>query len=640
VTTANTALSNSNTAVSTANQAATNASSAVSTANTASTGSTAAQSTANSALATANSALATANDALSDSALALTTANTATDEAADATAFATAANSNALEAVAIANSATAAVANAILYDTVANTAAIPTSPSNNDAVEVVDSTGIESFTPLTGLPPGFVGLSALSVRLVYSNASSAWIWIQYYPNDPEARYLAKTGGLMTGQIFGDNSTSLSTPAYAFDGDGNTGIGRTGADELALVTGGVARLTADAAGNINVSGGLSKNGTDVVITTDARLVDMRTPTDGSVTNVKVAVGAAIDKAKISGTAITAADTGTITSAMIADGTIVNADISTTAAIDNSKLATSGVAAGTYGSSSLIPSFTVNDKGLITSATTNSLPAGIVTTSDTGTVTNTMLAGSIDKTKVTGTAITAADTGTVTSTMLADGSILNAAVNNSAAIEGTKISPNFGAQNVITTGTATASSFNGSGASLTALNASNLDSGTIPDARFPATLPAVSGVNLTGIAPFPAGTTMLFVQTNAPTGWTKSTTHNNKALRVVSGTADSGGTTPFTSVFASRTPSGSVGGSVSNTTLAVSQMPSHTHSYTTRAFLLSYGGGANQQTNTSTSTPSTGAAGGGGAHNHGFTGSFTGTAMDFAVQYVDVIIATKD
>lgn len=36
--------------------------------------------------------------------------------------------------------------------------------------------------------------------------------------------------------------------------------------------------------------------------------------------------------------------------------------------------------------------------------------------------------------------------------------------------------------------------GSGAGLTALNASELASGTMPDARFPATLPAVSGVNL--------------------------------------------------------------------------------------------------------------------------------------------------
>ncbi len=38
---------------------------------------------------------------------------------------------------------------------------------------------------------------------------------------------------------------------------------------------------------------------------------------------------------------------------------------------------------------------------------------------------------------------------------------------------------------------------SGANLTALNAGNLDSGTIPNARFPATLPAASGVNLTAL-----------------------------------------------------------------------------------------------------------------------------------------------
>ena len=38
---------------------------------------------------------------------------------------------------------------------------------------------------------------------------------------------------------------------------------------------------------------------------------------------------------------------------------------------------------------------------------------------------------------------------------------------------------------------------SGANLTSLNASNLGSGTVPDARFPATLPAVSGANLTNV-----------------------------------------------------------------------------------------------------------------------------------------------
>ncbi len=47
------------------------------------------------------------------------------------------------------------------------------------------------------------------------------------------------------------------------------------------------------------------------------------------------------------------------------------------------------------------------------------------------------------------------------------------------------------------TVTASGFSGSGASLTALNASQLTSGTVPDARFPATLPVLNGSNLTNL-----------------------------------------------------------------------------------------------------------------------------------------------
>ena len=54
-----------------------------------------------------------------------------------------------------------------------------------------------------------------------------------------------------------------------------------------------------------------------------------------------------------------------------GTIDNADISSSAAIANSKLATSGVTAGTYGSSSAIPAITVNDRGIVTSATTSAI-----------------------------------------------------------------------------------------------------------------------------------------------------------------------------------------------------------------------------------------------------------------------------
>jgi plastocyanin len=48
-----------------------------------------------------------------------------------------------------------------------------------------------------------------------------------------------------------------------------------------------------------------------------------------------------------------------------------------------------------------------------------------------------------------------------------------------------------------GLLTATSFSGVGTSLTALNATQLTSGTVPNARFPATLPAASGVNLTAL-----------------------------------------------------------------------------------------------------------------------------------------------
>ena len=48
-----------------------------------------------------------------------------------------------------------------------------------------------------------------------------------------------------------------------------------------------------------------------------------------------------------------------------------------------------------------------------------------------------------------------------------------------------------------GLLTAISFSGAGSLITALNATELTSGTIPDARFPATLPAAGGANLTAL-----------------------------------------------------------------------------------------------------------------------------------------------
>jgi hypothetical protein len=52
--------------------------------------------------------------------------------------------------------------------------------------------------------------------------------------------------------------------------------------------------------------------------------------------------------------------------------------------------------------------------------------------------------------TGTVITTGDTGVITSAMLVDGAIVDADINASAAIAGTKIAPNFGGQNITTSG----------------------------------------------------------------------------------------------------------------------------------------------------------------------------------------------
>lgn len=82
----------------------------------------------------------------------------------------------------------------------------------------------------------------------------------------------------------------------------------------------------------------------------------------------------------------------------------------------------------------------------------------------------------------------------------------------------------------TGVCTATTFSGSGASLTNLDASDLASGTIPDARFPATLPAVSGANLTNVS---AGKILQIVQehdSSFPRLQTNSTTFTSSSFKV--------------------------------------------------------------------------------------------------------------
>jgi hypothetical protein len=149
-------------------------------------------------------------------------------------------------------------------------------------------------------------------------------------------------------------------------------------------------------------------------------------------------------------------------------------------------------------------------------------------------------------------------------------------------------------------------------------------------------------------FTSGTVMLFAQTAAPTGWTKNTsTGDNTALRLVTGTASTGGSVAFTTAFASQTPTGtvSVSGSAGNTTLTTPQIPSHTHALELHnnpfnAPHVQARGGSGGSVQASQNTVATG---GGGSHSHPLTissATFSGSAINLAVQYVDVIRATKN
>lgn len=155
-------------------------------------------------------------------------------------------------------------------------------------------------------------------------------------------------------------------------------------------------------------------------------------------------------------------------------------------------------------------------------------------------------------------------------------------------------------------------------------------------------------------FASGTALLFQQTAAPTGWTKSSTHNDKAIRVVSGTVGSGGSVDFSTCFSRTT--------TDNVTLATTNLPAHGHTGTTGDQKSTHTHGyktaavkAGQATGFATvggsiwagaDTDATSASEAGQGHQHDFTTANTGSGtafsagMDIRVKYADVIIATKD
>ena len=215
-----------------------------------------------------------------------------------------------------------------------------------------------------------------------------------------------------------------------------------------------------------------------------------------------------------------------------------------------------------------------------------------------------------------------------------------------------------------GVFTATSFTGSGAGLTAgttpVTTLDIDGATdigaaivdadlfIIDDGAGGTNRKVTASRIRTYTGFAAGTIMIFQQASAPTGWTKLTATNSEALadasiRVIGSESFNvgvNGSVAFTTAFASKSVAGNIAGNTAATTLQLAQIPAHTHTVNT-----SYGN--NKQSGNppvgqgGNNTQASGSAGGGGSHTHAVGNlAFTGTAINMAVKYVDVILASKD
>ena len=134
-------------------------------------------------------------------------------------------------------------------------------------------------------------------------------------------------------------------------------------------------------------------------------------------------------------------------------------------------------------------------------------------------------------------------------------------------------------------------------------------------------------------FPAGTSMLFFQTTAPTGWTKDVSLDNAAIRLVSGAVGpDAGTDNFTTVFAARTI---LQANLPNVSFNVTD-PGHVHNI--------------RATNTAPNGSGEDVLSAGGSSTAGIIVTATtgisvqsggsGTAISFAVKYADAIRASKN
>ena len=234
--------------------------------------------------------------------------------------------------------------------------------------------------------------------------------------------------------------------------------------------------------------------------------------GVIVDADINASAAIDKTKISGTAITAADTGTVTSTMISDGTIVNADINASAAIALSKLASGTSGQIIVANASGVPTW-VSETGDISISDTGvtAIASGVIVNADvnaSAAIDYSKLAaltsGNILVGNASNVATSVAMSGDVTITnagvtAIGSGVIVNADVNASAAIAHSKLANATAGQVLLgttTTGVITATAITGditiNGAGVATIAADSVALGTDTTGNYVATITGGTGV----------------------------------------------------------------------------------------------------------------------------------------------------
>ena len=117
----------------------------------------------------------------------------------------------------------------------------------NSVLQAISSNNSGSSEPSTTYAYQWFYNTSDHTLKIRNSANDAWIIVADFVDSASA------------PKFQGNAGSLGEPTYAFTGDTDTGIYRTGANAIAVVTGGTAGISVDSSQNVEIAGSLSVSG---------------------------------------------------------------------------------------------------------------------------------------------------------------------------------------------------------------------------------------------------------------------------------------------------------------------------------------------------------------------------------------------